>query len=82
VEDRGYSLQPGTLPNPDRRREGTPHRTSRAFFSTSLSYIGLATSDGLRLHSRVAGADCIEDMDMLRHGAMRRLFVDVRAREQ
>jgi hypothetical protein len=27
----------------------------------------------------VAGADCISDMDLLRHGAMGRLFTDIRA---
>src|SRR5215213_4077019 len=27
----------------------------------------------------VAGADCIDDMDLLRHGGMDRLFTDVRA---
>ena len=27
----------------------------------------------------IAGADCIEDMDLLRHGGMGRLFTDVRA---
>ncbi len=60
-------------------RCGLPELVSGRVAMPGASGTNAAAKVGAVVAGMVAGADAIDDLDLLRHGGMRRLFEDVRA---